>query len=81
MAHSILTSKGQITIPKTVRNRLNLKTGDKIDFEIQNGTVKLIPVSKSVSDVFSILSGKIQKSYSIEQINNQLKKKISGRNK
>ncbi len=33
-----LTSKGQITIPKTVREKLGLKTGDEIDFvEDQNG--------------------------------------------
>jgi antitoxin PrlF len=81
MAHSILTSKGQITIPKTVRNKLNLKTGDKIDFEIHNGEVRLIPVSKSVSDVFGILSGKTRKIYSTERMDDQLKKRIRDRNK
>ena len=28
-----LTSKGQITIPVAVRKRLNLKTGDVLDFD------------------------------------------------
>ena len=28
-----LTSKGQITIPVDVRNRLNLKTGDILEFD------------------------------------------------
>ena len=32
-----VTSKGQITIPKEVRNRLNLKTGDKVLFLEENG--------------------------------------------
>jgi len=31
MPYSTLTSKGQITIPKAVRNNLNLKTGDVLD--------------------------------------------------
>ena len=32
-----VTSKGQITIPKEVRNRLNLKTGDKVLFLEEKG--------------------------------------------
>jgi AbrB family looped-hinge helix DNA binding protein len=31
-----LTSKGQITIPKGIRERMNLKTGDKILFFEEN---------------------------------------------
>ena len=81
MTHSIITSKGQITIPKSVRSRLNLKTGDKIDFEIQNGTIRLIPVSKSVSDVFGMLSGKSGKTHSIDEINERLKKRMGDKNK
>lgn len=33
LASSRLTSKGQATIPATVRNRLDLKAGDTIMFE------------------------------------------------
>ena len=29
---SIMTQKGQITIPKHVRDRLSLVTGDKVEF-------------------------------------------------
>ena len=32
-----LTSKGQITIPRDIRNRMNLKKGDKILFFEENG--------------------------------------------
>ena len=78
MAFSVLTSKGQITIPKTVRTRLHLKTGDRIDFQVRNGEVRLVPVIKSVSDVFGILSKENAQIISIEQINEQLKKSISG---
>lgn len=80
MAHSRLTSKGQITIPKSVRKMLNLKTGDQVDFKISNGIVILTPVSKSVSEVFGILSRENGKPISVEQMNNDLKK-IMGRRK
>ena len=32
MPTATLTSKGQVTIPAEVRDRLGLKTGDKVDF-------------------------------------------------
>jgi AbrB family looped-hinge helix DNA binding protein len=32
-----VTSKGQITIPRDIRNKMNLKTGDKILFFEENG--------------------------------------------
>jgi len=76
MPHSIITSKGQITIPKAVRKLLNLKTGDRIDFRIQNGEVILVPLSKNVSEVFGILSRDNAKALTVEEINEQLKKRI-----
>jgi len=46
-----LTSKGQVTIPKAVRNRLHLKAGDKIEFVFHENSVEMIPVSGSVRDL------------------------------
>ena len=36
MPESRLTSKGQITIPKAVRERLNLEVGDSVSFDVQD---------------------------------------------
>lgn len=79
MAHSVLTSKGQITIPKIVRDRLHLKTGDRLDFKIEKDAVRLVPLSKSVSDVFGILSRKAIKPVSVEQMNAKLQKAFKGK--
>lgn len=38
MALATITSKGQITIPKAVRERLKVGTGDKIEFILINNT-------------------------------------------
>jgi AbrB family looped-hinge helix DNA binding protein len=35
-----ITSKGQITIPRAVRERLNLKQGDKLEFNEQASVLK-----------------------------------------
>lgn len=36
-----LTSKGQLTVPKEVRDRLGLKVGDKVAFEWEGDSVRL----------------------------------------
>ncbi|MDA4123544.1 MAG: AbrB/MazE/SpoVT family DNA-binding domain-containing protein [Thaumarchaeota archaeon] len=36
-----VTSKGQITIPKEVRDKLHLKSGDKVLFSIEDGEAKI----------------------------------------
>ena len=41
-AEATITSKGQVTIPSSVRKRLGVKPGDKLTFSIEpDGTVSL----------------------------------------
>ena len=45
-----LTSKGQLTLPKALRDRLHLREGDKVEFLVHDdGRVELIPVTAPVS--------------------------------
>lgn len=76
MTHATLTSKGQVTIPRSIRNKLNLKTGDKINFMMKDGEVLLVPVSKQVSDVFGILSRDGQKAVTDEEMNEVIKGRV-----
>lgn len=41
MKTSRLSSKGQVTIPKAVRETLNLEPGDLVVYEVVNGAVTL----------------------------------------
>jgi AbrB family looped-hinge helix DNA binding protein len=43
-----LTVKGQVTIPKRVRDALGLKPGDEVDFEINN--LGQVVVSRAASE-------------------------------
>jgi len=68
MSAATITSKGQITIPKDVRARLGLHSGDKIDFIFEgNDRVSFIPVTKSVTSLKGIV-GKPDKTVSIEDM-------------
>jgi len=81
MPHSKITSKGQITIPKNVRKKFNLKTGDKVDFVIENDILKLVPASKTVSEVFGMLERKNMNAISVDEINIKLKKTLAEKNR
>lgn len=35
-------SKGQVTIPKNIRNALGVSTGDRVTFIVENGQVRVI---------------------------------------
>ena len=56
MVQARLTGKGQVTIPKTIREYLNLDTGSKIDFVIdENGEVKVIALDIPIESLSGIL--------------------------
>jgi len=56
MPTATVTSKGQITIPKPIRERLRLKAGDQIDFVTDEaGRVVLEPGSSELTDLRGML--------------------------
>ena len=77
MALATLTTKGQITIPKEIRESLQLHSGDKIDFFIkESGETVIRPISKKVDDVFCKLKSIQKKTVSIEEMNKAIQSKL-----
>ena len=35
-------AKGQVTIPKNIRNILGINTGDRVTFVVEDGTVRVV---------------------------------------
>ena len=69
MALATLTKKGQVTVPKPIRDSLGLHTGDKVEFSInRRGEAIFRPVTKRVDDVFGRLYKSKRKPLSVEQI-------------
>lgn len=73
MALSKITAKGRVTIPAAVRERLRLRSGDRIDFRVESdGSVRLVPVTRRVDEVFGVLARKSSKAYSPEEEDSRL---------
>lgn len=69
MAVATLTSKGQTTIPKEIRDLLGLSPGDKLDFVVESdGRVVLRPATLDVRALRGMLRKKGRKPVSLEQM-------------
>ena len=56
MAIATMTTKGQITIPKEIRDALRLKPGDRVDFVLgKDGSALLRPATRSILDLCGML--------------------------
>ncbi|CAM5613458.1 AbrB/MazE/SpoVT family DNA-binding domain-containing protein [Rhodanobacter lindaniclasticus] len=69
MSTSTITSKGQITIPAAVREAMQVRTGDRVDFvEIEPGRYEFIAATRPVTALKGMF-GKPRKSLTVEQMN------------
>ncbi|MBE9216446.1 AbrB/MazE/SpoVT family DNA-binding domain-containing protein [Plectonema cf. radiosum LEGE 06105] len=74
MAITSVTTKGQVTIPKEIRDYLNIDTGSKVDFVIdENGIVTLIPLNVPVKNLSGILHRPGMKSATLEEMETAIK--------
>jgi antitoxin PrlF len=54
-AFTTMTSKGQLTIPKEVRDQLNLTAGTRFYVTVRNGEVVALPKNKRIADLAGFL--------------------------
>ena len=77
MASATLTVKGQVTIPKKIRDLLFLHPGDKIEFTVTKEREAVIkPISKKADELFCKLHKPGRKAVSVEEMNNAVKKRM-----
>jgi len=73
MASATISSKGQITIPASVRQALQVEPGDRVEFvEIDPGRFEVVAATHSVTDLKGLF-GKAKKRVSIEEMNRVIK--------
>ena len=77
MTLATITTKGQVTIPKSVRDSLRLHAGDKIEFVITNNREALLrPISKKVDDIYGKLYKSNRRATSTEEMDAVIKQKM-----
>lgn len=77
MTLATVTSKGQVTIPKAIRDSLRLHPGDKVEFVVTESKEALLrPITKKVDDVFGKLHRKGRKPVSIEEMDAGIRQRM-----
>jgi AbrB family looped-hinge helix DNA binding protein len=73
MLSSTITTKGQITIPKDIRNILNIGKGDRVEFLVNaNGLVTILPVTTDITALKGLVP-KPEKYVSLDDMKNAIK--------
>lgn len=79
MTTSTMTTKGQVTVPLDVRQRLGLSAGDRIEFvEIEDGMFAIKPAIDDVRSLKGLLR-KPSKPVSVEAMNAAVRARGAGR--
>ncbi|OSM06138.1 AbrB/MazE/SpoVT family DNA-binding domain-containing protein [Magnetofaba australis] len=69
MPTATLTSKGQITLPKAVRDHFHLHPGDKVSFQLTtDGAVILTPLNADITELAGILHQPKRAPVTLEQM-------------
>lgn len=69
MALATLSSKGQVTIPKRVREGLGVATGDRIEFvEIAPGRYEVLAATRDIRALKGVV-GRAKRAVSVEEMN------------
>ena len=75
-----LTSKGQLTLPKEIRDRLNLDTGSILDFQLQaDNTITARHVQPDARRIRGLLKSPHAAPLTIEQMDEAVAKHLRGK--
>jgi AbrB family looped-hinge helix DNA binding protein len=73
----ILSSKGQLIIPKPLRSKLGLHYGSEIAIELKdNNIIELRPLKKNINGFFGLGKNKSNQVMSIEEIDGAISKAV-----
>ncbi len=73
MLSSTITTKGQVTIPKDIRNILNVGKGDRVKFLVDpKGVVTILPVITDITALKGLVP-KLQEYVSLNDMKNAIR--------
>ncbi len=76
-----VTDKGQVTVPKEIRDKTGIAPGSKLDFEVQDdGTLRVRVLARGADNLFGLLHRPGIKPRSIEAMDKGIAAAIGVRN-
>lgn len=73
MSTAMLTTKGQVTIPKNVRDTMHIKMGDRIEFiRVSDDLYEIVAVTKDASLLKGIVKNNNKHAVSIDEMNSAI---------
>ena len=77
MPTATVTTKGQVTIPKEVRERLGIETGDRLSFFLQeDGSVVVKPITRHVRELGGLLHRPGRRAVSIPEMEEGIARRV-----
>ena len=69
MSTATVTSKGQITLPKDVRESMGLDAGDKVDFvRDAEGGFRVVPRRRDIGELRGMFAGRVTKPVTLQEM-------------
>jgi antitoxin PrlF len=64
-----VTDKGQVTVPKEIRDRLGIEAGSKLDFRLEDdGTLRVRKLDRGSAGLFGLLFDADRKAVSVAEM-------------
>ena len=70
MSTAMITTKGQVTIPKNVRDAMHVQMGDRIEFvQVSENRYEIVAVTNDVEQLKGIVKSRNTQAVSIDEMN------------
>jgi len=77
-----VTDKGQVTVPKEIRDRTGIAPGSRLDFELQDdGTLRVRVLTRGADNLFGLVHRPGIKAHSIEEMDQGIAAAVAARNR
>jgi len=78
MPKATITSKGQVTIPKRVRERLHWKSGDRLDFTVDASGRAIVELATGdIRELRGLLQRPGQRPVSVDEMNEAIRRRVA----
>ncbi len=77
-----VTDKGQVTVPKEIRDQTGIAPGSRLDFEVQDdGTLRVRVLTRGAGNLFGLVHRPGIKPRSIEEMDQGIATAVDARNR